>query len=201
MKLYLIRHGVTVANENWLYCGHMDSPLAETGKAELREKSRQPDYMALNGLLDHQNAGISVYTTGMTRTEETLQELFGDRPHQVLENMKEMNFGIFEGFAYETLKEDPVYVEWCSGDNYANIPPEGESGNQMIARVLDAFRDLEEKDEDALVICHGGPIAAIMAYLFPGEEKSRFDWQPNGGEGYLLTKEKGTWSYTKFPNT
>ncbi|MBR4078576.1 MAG: phosphoglycerate mutase family protein, partial [Christensenellaceae bacterium] len=31
MKLYLIRHGRTMANEKWLYCGSTDIPLSDNG--------------------------------------------------------------------------------------------------------------------------------------------------------------------------
>ena len=38
-----------------------------------------------------------------------------------------------------------------------------------------------------MLVTHGGVIAALMANLFPEENKNRYQWQsPNGG-GYLLT--------------
>jgi len=39
MKLILIRHGKTEANEKHLYCGSTDIPLSDGGKAELIEKN------------------------------------------------------------------------------------------------------------------------------------------------------------------
>ena len=48
-------------------------------------------------------------------------------------------------------------------------------------------------DVDAVIVTHGGVIAAIMAHLFP-EGKNRYEWQsPNGG-GYVI--EDG--EYTPF---
>jgi len=37
MKIYLIRHGKTTANEKHLYCGSTDLPLSENGIKELRQ--------------------------------------------------------------------------------------------------------------------------------------------------------------------
>ena len=36
MKLYLIRHGKTMANEKHLYCGSTNLPLSEKGIEELQ---------------------------------------------------------------------------------------------------------------------------------------------------------------------
>ena len=38
MKMILIRHGKTEANEKHLYCGSTDLPLSEGGKSELTER-------------------------------------------------------------------------------------------------------------------------------------------------------------------
>ena len=46
---------------------------------------------------------------------------------------------------------------------------------------LDGFMDVT----DAVIVTHGGVIAAIMAHLVP-EGKNRYEWQsPNGG-GYVI---------------
>ena len=105
--------------------------------------------------------------------------LHGQRPA-----FREVDFGIFEMHTYEELKDDPAYIAWITGDNMANIPPEGESGNQMLARVLEALPELLE--EDTVLVTHGGVIAAILEHLFPEENKSRYQWQPAPGYGYLI---------------
>ena len=47
MKLILIRHGKTEANEEHLYCGSTDLPLSEFGKAELMERKNTVIYPSL----------------------------------------------------------------------------------------------------------------------------------------------------------
>lgn len=56
----------------------------------------------------------------------------------------------------------------------------------MKARVPQAFSELAE---DTVIITHGGCIAAIMQHLFPNEKK-RYDWQPQNGQGYAISGEK-----------
>ena len=174
-KLYLIRHGKTQANLEHRYCGSTDLPLSPQGIEELQN-------------LHYDISGVRFLTSGMLRTEETLQLLFGPVPHEALPEFREVDFGVFEMGTYEELKEDPAYQNWITGDNMANIPPQGESGNQMCARVLAALPELQK--EDTVLITHGGVIAAIMAHLFPEENKSRYQWQPSPGRGYLIQGKK-----------
>jgi len=175
--IYLIRHGNTAANEAHLYCGSTDLPLSESGIAQLA---------ALRTRYEAVRADVFV-TSGMRRTDETLAVLFGTRPHQQDSRLREMDFGIFEMHSYEELKDDAAYQAWITGDNDANITPGGESGAQMTARVVQAFEDILQSGQDTVVITHGGVIAAIMAYLFPQENKNRYQWQPKPGCGYAVT--------------
>ena len=177
-NIYFIRHGRTEANEKWLYCGSTDLPLSESGTKELKNV--------------HYNAPADCLfmTSGMKRAEQTLHILFGNVPHKTEERFREVDFGIFEMKSYEQLKSDPVYQAWISGDNEKNVPPEGESGEQMQKRVLSALQDLQKETKDVVLVTHGGVIAAIMAYLFPEEQKNRYEWQPKPGCGYVVVNDQ-----------
>ena len=70
MTIYLIRHGKTEANEKHLYCGSTDLPLSKAGKE------------ALQGV-HYDIKNVRFITSGMKRTNETLQMLFGDVPYEV----------------------------------------------------------------------------------------------------------------------
>jgi len=176
MKLYLIRHGKTAANEAHLYCGSTDLPLSDAGRRELEE-------------LYYPLENVRFLTSGMRRTEETLEILFGPAPHRAEPAFREVDFGKFELHSYEELKDDPDYQTWITGDNDRNTPPGGESGEAQAARVLAAFQTLLEEGKDTVLITHGGVIAAIMAAQFPEEHKNRYQWQPKPGHGYCLTEQ------------
>ena len=170
MTIYLIRHGKTEANEKHLYCGSTDLPLSDAGRAELQE-------------IQYDIKNVRFLTSGMKRTNETLHILFGDVPYEVDHRFREVDFGIFEMYSYDLLKDTPEYQTWLTGNNEANIPPNGESGVQMEARVLQAFSEMQE---DTCIISHGGVIASIMEHLFPDEGKNRYQWQPKPGCGYAI---------------
>jgi len=174
MTIYLIRHGKTRANEMHLYCGSTDLPLSEQGRAELAG-------------LSYTVGQARFVTSGMRRTEQTLEALFGPVAHSRDERFREVDFGRFEMHSYAQLKEEADYQAWLDGDNVANVPPGGESGAQMKARVLAAYGQLRE---DTVVVTHGGVIAAIMEHLFPQEHKNRYEWQPEPGRGYAVCGEE-----------
>lgn len=173
MILYLIRHGRTAANEARLYCGSTDLSLSSAGIAELKG-------------LSYNVGDVRYLTSGMRRANETLKLLFGDVPYKAEPRFREVDFGVFEMKSYEMLKDDPVYQAWLSGDNEKNIPPLGESGEQMGFRVLEALAEIRE---DTVLVTHGGVIAAIMGAIFPEEGKNRYQWQSAPGHGYKIRLE------------
>ena len=185
MKLILLRHGVTEANEKRLYCGATDIGLSGEGKRALLLRKRETAYPEI--------AGMRVVTSGMRRCEETLTLLYGDVPHEADPAFREMDFGAFEMRSYEEMKTDPAYLAWITGDNEKNVAPGGESGEIMTRRVLIGLDRLLAENRDTLLIAHGGVIAAIMSYLFPGENKNRWEWQPVPGGGYAVDPNRKTY--------
>ncbi len=189
MRLLLIRHGRTEANEKHLYCGSTDLELSDAGRDELEKLKSGSSYPDISR--------IRILTSGKKRCDETLKLLFGDVPYETDADLSEMDFGVFEMRSYEQMKDDPQYIEWISGDNESNTAPGGESGELMTARVLRGIGRLMDDGRDALVVTHGGVIAAVMAHLFPEENKNRYEWQPSCGCGYEIDTEKH--SYERIP--
>lgn len=177
-NLYLIRHGRTEANEKRLYSGSTDLSLSAMGRMELSHlKYQLPD-------------GCTFITSGMKRTEQTLEILFGNVSHRTDPRFREIDFGVFEMKSYEELKNREDYQAWILGDNEKNIPPEGESGEQMLKRVREGIKDLQKLEGDVVLIAHGGVIAAMMSVMFPKEKKTRYEWQPKPGHGYVIQNEQ-----------
>ena len=191
MRIVSLRHGRTQANDARLYCGRTDLSLSESGRAELVELQKNNGYPDITGM--------RVFTSGMKRTDETLQAIYGEVEHTALDALREMDFGAFEMHSYEQLKDVPEYRAWCEGDNEANIAPGGESGNIMTRRVLECFDGLLRGNEDFVIVSHGGPVSAIMAHLFRYEGKNRYQWQPPNGRGYLLSIDGRTITYESIP--
>lgn len=167
--LYLLRHGMTEANERRIYCGSTDLPLSGNGRAIARE-------IAAHRSLPDCDLYVS---SGMTRANETLELLSGRKADRILAAFSEMDFGRFEMLGYETLRHDADYQRWIE-DEGGTVPcPDGESTGAFRQRVLSGSAALLALPwESALVVCHGGVIVNLMGMWFPSENRGFYEWQP-----------------------
>lgn len=94
--IHFIRHGLTEGNLRRWYYGSTDIPLAPEGFAALESLRDAGIYPELGD--------ADCYTSGMLRTEQTFQTIYGDVPHKALPLMKEMNFGTCECKTFDELK-------------------------------------------------------------------------------------------------
>lgn len=178
--LYLMRHSLTEANEKRLYGGSTDSPLTDRGRA-IAEGRR--------GLIPKCDLYI---TSGMRRADETLFGMTVERPGQVLDGLREMDFGAFEMRSYHDLKDDPDYIRWIGDDSGATPCPGGECTRDFHSRVLAAGRRLLTLDEAAVcVVCHGGAIVCLMGNWFPDIQRHFYEWQPGPCGGYRIAVQDG----------
>ena len=178
-KVHLIRHGATEASRRRLYYGRADVPLAPDAAEELLELKRQGIYPSAEG--------CRVFTTGMRRTDQTLEILYPGVKAEREPGLREMDFGDFELRGYEELKDDPAYQQWLTGDYLKNVCPGGESAEQHAARCVRALAGLLEREKgDLLIICHGGTVTALMERLFPDEGENRWHWERPTGCGYTV---------------
>lgn len=178
MKLILLRHGETEANKMGLYYGASDVPITPESEAALRALAEKGNYPK----------AARYFTSGMLRAEQSFSALYPNEEHSVLPDMREINLGDFEMRPYEELKNDPAFIEWCTGDNEKNICPNGESGEQVTARALAALKPVIESGEDAVIITHGGVIGGVLSALFP-DPAGRFRFTPAPGTGYTVEFE------------
>lgn len=178
MKLYLIRHGNTIANEQRLYYGSTDIPLSPTGVSTilaLKDEGIYPDV-------------TTFYTTGLKRTNQTLSLIYGDVPYQIITDLAEYHFGEFEMKSYADLVNLPAYQNWIEDTLDTVLCPGGESKKMFKNRVIHAFETLVYKQANASAaccICHGGVIATLMEHYVP-DQQNFYEWQPAPGHGYCL---------------
>ena len=176
--IYLFRHGLTKEAEQHLYCGKTDVPLSSKGIELLqKQKEMMPDLL-----------GYSFYSSGMKRTDMSLEILYPGVAYQKEAALREIDFGIFECHSYDELKDKWQYQMWISGCNELNVCPGGESSLQMKDRVISFIKKLlAEKEEKRIAIfTHGGPVVALMQYFFPDENKNFYEWRCACGQGYKI---------------
>lgn len=196
-RIYMIRHGITEGNQKRWYYGGADLPLVQAGRDALRDLAKRGVYPELPEDADF-------YTTGLIRTEETLEIIFGQRPHRVIRDLREMEFGEYECCTYEQLKEYEDFDKWAWDETGDVNLPGGESKNQFAARIRKGLKELigyhrlkelshrhSGMDAVSAVICHGGVISACMQEMFPDEKSTMWDWMPQPGFGYAVDFENG----------
>jgi alpha-ribazole phosphatase len=181
--LYLLRHGMTEANERRVYCGSTDLPLSADGRASARETAIRRPLPACHVYI----------SSGMARADQTLELLTGRKPDRILPELSEMNFGRFEMLGYDTLKQDADYLCWIGDESGAVSCPGGESTQLFRQRVLSGGAALLEIPwERALVVCHGGVIVNLMSAWFPSEKRGFYEWQPAACAGWRVLFEQYT---------
>ena len=180
MKLTLIRHGVTEGNMKKLYYGSTDLPLLPCSVMKLHAMAESGGYPT----------APHYYTSGMLRTEQTFRALYGGVPHRGLRDMREIDFGDFEMKTYQELSGTEAYQKWITGDNEANVCPNGESGDQVTMRALHCLAPIIAAGEDAVVITHGGVIGGLMQHWFLAVN-GRYSFTPEPGTGYTVEFEDG----------
>ena len=180
MHIRLIRHGMTAGNAVRRYVGVTDEPLCPAGRAAAEKKPK--DFT-----LDR------VYVSPLRRARETAAILFPNAEQIVVNDLHEMDFGVFEGRSADEMKDDPAYRAWVD-DLCRGACPGGESQETFHARVKDAFVETMQKTRaDATVVAHGGVIMSIL-YQLAEPKKDFYEWAaPNlgGFEADLVQTDGG----------
>lgn len=135
-QICLIRHGKTVGNVRRLYYGKTDVPLAQEGMDELKAQNEKGIYP--------KSDYCQIMTTGLIRTVQTKDIIYGEHPYGVIEDLQEINFGEFEMKSYEQLLENADYRDWITAEDLDKVPPGGESIRQFNHRVIRGYETLRE---------------------------------------------------------
>lgn len=173
MRITLIRHGMTPGNREHRYIGRTDEPLSPQGAAALCPQPCPPG---------------QVFVTPLRRTAQTAALLFPTAKQQVVDGLREMDFGDFEGRNHVDMEHDPAYRAWVAGSCVAPCP-NGESMEGFSRRVCAAFSavvaDAAARGEEELTfVVHGGVIMAVLA-AFARPTRSYFDYAVDNARGYV----------------
>jgi alpha-ribazole phosphatase/probable phosphoglycerate mutase len=159
MKLFLVRHGQTDWNIARRFQGQSDVPLNQTGIKQAK---------ALAGQLSAQHID-ALYSSDLQRALETakvISGLSGYKPDLHSDSrLREINFGDWEGLTYKEIKEKyPTALAERENDIYKNAPPNGETLEQLCARVRSMLDELyaKHKDQTVLVVAHGGVLQILL---------------------------------------
>lgn len=181
-KIILVRHGETELNVRGIYFGHMDPPLNEKGKDQAQKA------MEILKDVDYDK----IYTSDLNRAFETANIVNHKNIELVsTESLREINFGIFEGYSYKELQEKYPEELRASEDwrNYNYIT--GESVTEMQNRAIKFIDDVVNLDETTVLVSHWGPINTILSYYISSGLDSYWKYSVENGGVVVLEFSDG----------
>ncbi|MFI3169501.1 MAG: histidine phosphatase family protein [Faecalibacterium sp.] len=190
MNVYFVRHFKTLGNTQKRYIGRTDEALFQP---ELQ--------LAPQGLPAQPDA---IFVSPMLRCLQTKALLYPTQSHTVIDDLRELDFGVFEGLTYADLQDNPAYRNFIDG---LASPPQGEESTAFRSRCAAAFgrimQDITMQSHTAqnippqvptappaqasapqniIIICHGGTIMSIVQAFAPkGETRGFYDHQIANG--------------------
>jgi probable phosphoglycerate mutase len=163
LQLWLIRHGETEWSLSGAHTSRTDIPLTERGK-ERATKIR--DYLA-------QRKFSLVLTSPLQRARETCRIAGYADVAQIEENLREWDYGIFEGRTTAEIRKDQP--DWSIWDSPV---PEGEPVEHVAARAHKVIDRALQVGGDVALFAHAH-ILRILAATWLGLE-------PRGGRLFAL---------------
>lgn len=185
-QIHFIRHGLTNGNAQGKYIGSTDLPLNKEGRESISSLCEQYIYPGAAAFI----------TSPMKRCTETLKIIYPDANQLPIEDLRECDFGLFEGMTAKELEKSPSFSEWISGDASVS-PPDGESGEHFSTRVCSAFEQIvkgliKTGTTSCVIMTHGGIISMLLSrYGLPKAEP--VDWLCEPGHGYTVRIHPQLW--------
>ncbi len=165
MKLYVIRHGETLANEEGRLQGWSDDPLNSNGIILARQTAQ-----ALKGLRFD-----AAYSSPLKRALETARIILeGSGNENVLiqtdERLKEINAGDYER---KRIQEGQCEIDSRFICDYFKNPflvggfPGGESVEKVITRTQQFLKEIvQDREAHILISTHGFALRAMLNFLY-----------------------------------
>jgi broad specificity phosphatase PhoE len=147
-EVVLVRHGETEWSREGKHTGRTDIPLTDHGRLQAQ---------AVGAALRERRFAV-VLTSPLARALET-SRLAGFGDEAVLrDELREWEYGAYEGRRTVEIREEvPGWALWRDG------VPEGETIDEVAARVDRVIAELRALQGDALIFAHGHVLRALAA--------------------------------------
>ncbi len=187
LSIVLLRHGKTACNIENRYNGKIDEPLSPQGIAQAQAQAHYPEIPR-------------VYASPMLRAQQTAKIFFPNARIVTVDDLREMDFGDFEGRTAAEMERDEAYNAWIEGGCVDDCP-NGEGIPGFAARASAAFAgcvaDAIDRGEPRVgVAVHGGVIMAVMS-AFSGSDALYHAWYVDNCGGYEIEIDEAAWAREK----
>ncbi|CUH94020.1 hypothetical protein P22_0082 [Propionispora sp. 2/2-37] len=156
-KVIMVRHGQTTWNLEHKYQGHSDIVLSEQGirQAELAAKRLADEPIQ------------AVYASDLSRAFKTAEIIAAKHrlPVSGLAELREINFGKWEGLTYEQIYAGwPELIKTLYNNPDESQVPGGETFRTLKERAFHCLETLlaRHPDETILLVSHGGTIRTLL---------------------------------------
>ncbi|NLG02297.1 MAG: histidine phosphatase family protein [Clostridia bacterium] len=169
--IYFFRHGATGGNLEKRYIGRTDEALLPES-VELIQRKVFPKTDV-------------IFTSPLKRCIQTTEIAYPGKPYLVVEDLRECDFGEFEGRNYFELSQNPDYQKWIDSNGVMPFP-QGETPALFKQRSIQAFLTCAEQlkeDASATFIVHNGTIMSVFEALAK-EKKTYYEWSVDHVCGY-----------------
>lgn len=174
--IYYVRHGENLANLTREFSYKLvDYSLTDRG---IVQAGQTADHFRSQPI-------TAIYTSPLKRARETAEIIAAALHLSVneIEHFREVNVGALECQppTDETWSlHDRIFAAWLRGEASACFP-DGENHKELLARVLDGLTYVtsNHRDEEVIVVAHGGILNATITALCPEAYISQPDHIPN----------------------
>ena len=144
-RLYIVRHGQTVANVQQRYAGQSETPLTEQGMQDAKAAGQAAQALGLDVII----------SSPLSRAHDTAKIIAAeiDYPEEKIilsDLLKERFYGHFQGLSWELSLDDSPDVE--------TIEAVMERARQIVARV-------KSMDAEAVLLVSHGTFAKVIRHV------------------------------------
>jgi ribonuclease H / adenosylcobalamin/alpha-ribazole phosphatase len=177
-RVAFVRHGETPLHVDAnRFCGELDPDLTARGEQQAAQAAE---------LLPHVLPGVDeAWTSPRLRARHTASLLLSDADWQVIDDLRELSFGEWEGLTKEeaAARTPDAYRNW-EQDAYRHAPPGGESGFQARPRIERIVERIESSPaRTILIVSHITYLRLLVGLLIDiplSEVRKRLDIQQCG---------------------
>jgi broad specificity phosphatase PhoE len=170
-RLFLVRHGETMANREFRYIGTRDDPLSTLGQTQAIQLAEALSVLPV----------AEIYSSPLQRAYDTALPIAARHTLAVqrVDDLRECDFGTWEGSSRaEVIARSPENArrlrEWEQDTSVA--PPGGESFEELQERVCAAVERLARAhpDQTIVLVSHVGPIKVLLSAALGAPLSSAF---------------------------
>ncbi|MCX6778552.1 MAG: histidine phosphatase family protein [Candidatus Micrarchaeota archaeon] len=171
MRLFIIRHGETIFNEQDRIQGNIESPFSENGRKQVELLAKALANLKLD----------AVYSSKRGRALKTAQAIAGrhNLPVSSDDAINERYYGIYEGRPVGDMKVE--HSEFFAREPPLDLdakPEGGESINEVAARALPFVDKIAaEGHGTCILVAHGIVNKIILAHLIDGDISQSYKYR------------------------